>query len=38
MFCINIDDPVCGCNGVTWDNACVANAGGFDVLHKGMCP
>jgi hypothetical protein len=29
--------PVCGCNGQTYSNACVAAASGFDVAYVGVC-
>lgn len=29
--------PVCGCNGVTYSNACNANVAGVGILHAGRC-
>jgi hypothetical protein len=29
--------PVCGCNGQTYSNACVAASAGFDVAYVGVC-
>ncbi|WP_077921151.1 Kazal-type serine protease inhibitor domain-containing protein [Spirosoma sp. 209] len=31
-------DPVCGCNGKTYGNACVAMASGIRTVAKGECP
>lgn len=36
-FCILIYDPVCGCNDVTYGNACVAECSGITDYKKGEC-
>ncbi len=31
-------DPVCGCNGITYANACVARNAGLRSVKPGPCP
>lgn len=38
MMCMTIYDPVCGCNGITYSNSCVAiNYGGVTSFTTGEC-
>ena len=35
--CIEIIDPVCGCDGITYDNYCVADSSGITSYVSGEC-
>ena len=37
-LCTKIFKPVCGCNGVTYGNACEAAGAGVSVASEGACP
>jgi hypothetical protein len=37
QICSNVEDPVCGCDGMTYANACYANSAGESVASKGAC-
>ena len=35
--CMTLEDPVCGCDGETYSNACVANMNGENIDYEGEC-
>lgn len=38
QVCTTEYDPVCGCNGITYGNACEAARSGVSVAYRGPCP
>ena len=38
VVCIEIYEPVCGCNDVTYSNACYATSSGVSTWTDGECP
>ncbi len=37
LLCRSVYDPVCGCDGITYDNACLAARARINVASEGVC-
>ena len=37
QVCIQLYDPVCGCNNITYSNACIAESWGINQFSQGAC-
>lgn len=37
IACIQIFDPVCGVDGITYSNSCFADVAGVEIDHEGQC-
>lgn len=36
-YCLQVVDPVCGCNGLTYHNTCEASKAGVSIAYRGAC-
>tara|TARA_B100001093_G_scaffold109921_1_gene102172 strand:- start:1906 stop:2169 length:264 start_codon:yes stop_codon:yes gene_type:complete len=37
VVCLTVYEPVCGCNGMTYSNSCVASRNGITYYEDGEC-
>ena len=37
LVCIELYEPVCGCNNITYSNACDAESSGINQFSQGVC-